>query len=203
MARPRQISDEQICAAMRSCVLEHGPSVSLDLVAKVLSVTPPALLKRFGTRQDLMIAALRPPDDSSWYQALTHGPDGRPLVTQLQEIILRTSAFTAQVMPCVIALRESGIPASAVYSKGSPPLLKGVRALTEWFERARSKGLVGDHELETAATALLGAITTRAFSAHINHRPWTPRAQGEYAIELSQLFTRALVPTASSRAATK
>lgn len=62
MARPRQISDEQILTTMCSCVLSHGPQVSLDLVAKELGVTGPALLKRFGTREELMLRALRPPE---------------------------------------------------------------------------------------------------------------------------------------------
>lgn len=195
MARPRQISDEQICKAMRSCVLEHGPAVALDLVAKELNVTSPALLKRFGSRRALMLAALRPTDDSPWYAALSLGPDTRPLALQLEEIIHRTTALMDQTMPCVIALRESGIPPSEVYPKGTPPpLLRGVRAISDWLQRARKLNLVGDHGLETAATALLGAISTRAFSAHLLKRPWSPRQQADYATELSQLFTRALAP---------
>ena len=63
MARPRLITDEQILQTMRASVLEHGPAVSLDLVAEKLKVTGPALLKRFGTRQALMIEALKPPEE--------------------------------------------------------------------------------------------------------------------------------------------
>ncbi len=196
MARPRQISDDQIRAAMRASVLEHGPAVSLDLVAKQLSVTSPALLKRFGSRRELMLAALRPPDDTPWYQALALGPDQRPLAEQLQGLITHTSEFIAQAMPCVVALRESGIPTSEIYPKGqTPPLLRGVRAITTWLEQARELGLVGDTGLETAATALLGAISTRVMSAHLLKRAWTARQQSEYAVELSLLFSRALAPT--------
>ena len=183
---------------MRASVLEHGPAVSLDLVAKQLSVTSPALLKRFGSRRELMLAALRPPDDTPWYEALEQGPDDRALADQLEELITRTLAFLAQVMPCVIALRESGIPPTEIYPKGqTPPMLKGLSALTLWFERAHSRGLIGDFGLETAATALLGAISTRAFSAHLLKRPWPARQQSEYAVELSLLFTRALAPSGS------
>jgi len=55
MARPRLITDEQILTTMRSCVLELGSHVSLDLVADKLGVTAPALLKRFGNRQELLL----------------------------------------------------------------------------------------------------------------------------------------------------
>ena len=61
MGRPRQITDEQILDTTRTCVLEHGAQVSLDVVAERLGVTAPALLKRFGCRQELMVNALRPP----------------------------------------------------------------------------------------------------------------------------------------------
>jgi AcrR family transcriptional regulator len=199
MARPRQVSDEQIRDAMRASVLEHGPAVSLDLVARQLSVTSPALLKRFGSRRQLMLAALRPPDDGPWYQQLASGPSARPLTGQLEEIINQTYALISQTMPCVIALRESGIPPSEIYAKGrTPPLIRGVRAITEWLERAHALGLVANQGLETAATALLGAISTRAMSAHLLKRPWSQRQQAEYAVELSQLFSRALAPASGS-----
>ena len=195
MARPRQVSDEQIQTAMRAAVLEHGPAVSLDLVAKQLSVTSPALLKRFGSRRELMIASLRPPDDQPWLNSLAQGPDDRSLVVQLEELIERTLLFMGNVMPCVAALRESGIPPSEIYAKGhTPPLLRGVKAMTTWLEGAKQRKLIGDFGLETAATALLGAISTRAFSAHLLKRPWSAREQSEYAAELSLLFSRALAP---------
>ena len=45
MARPRTITDEQILGTMRSSVLEHGPAVSLDLVAEKLGVTKPSVVR--------------------------------------------------------------------------------------------------------------------------------------------------------------
>ena len=66
MARPRLITDEQILTTMRSCVLEHGAQVSLDVVAQQLGVTSPALLKRFGSLEALMLEALRPPEDPAF-----------------------------------------------------------------------------------------------------------------------------------------
>ena len=79
MARPRTITDEQILGTMRASVLEHGPAVSLDFVAEKLGVTGPALLKRFGSRQKLMIEALKPPEVPTWvehHRALDHLLDG-------------------------------------------------------------------------------------------------------------------------------
>jgi AcrR family transcriptional regulator len=199
MARPRQVTDEQILQTMRECVLKHGPAVSLDLVADQLKVTPPALLKRFGSRRDLMIAALKPPEDTAWLLELAKGPDDRALQVQLEEMIGLLSSIFTEVIPCMIALRESGIPHSELFSNAQPPpQLRGLRALTKWLTQARDKGLVEGDALEAAATAIFGAITTRAFAAHLTQQPWSTRSQREYVGQLAFLFTRALSPTTRS-----
>jgi AcrR family transcriptional regulator len=195
MARPRQITDEQILSTMRSSVLQHGPAVSLDLVAEQLNVTSPALIKRFGTRQALMIAALKPPEDNAWMRKMAVGPDDRPLQVQLEEIISSYTEAFAEAMPCMFALRESGIPFSAVFPPTEvSPAVRVVRATTRWLGQLAERGLVRGEALETASTALVGAVSTRAVTAHLTRTPWSPRAQREYARQLSLLFTRALTP---------
>ena len=96
MGRPRQISDEQILTAMRSCVLARGPNVALEVVAKELAVSVPALLKRFGNRQKLMLAALRPPDEPEWIAEVARGPGEGPLERQLLEMFERIFAFMSR-----------------------------------------------------------------------------------------------------------
>jgi AcrR family transcriptional regulator len=195
MARPRQITDEQILATMRSSVLQHGPAVSLDLVAEQLNVTSPALIKRFGTRRALMIAALRPPDDNAFLKRMAQGPDDRPLQLQLEEVITSFSEVASEAMPCMFALRESGIPFSEVFpSDEEPPALRALRAMTKWLRLMSDRGLADGSTLETAATALVGAITTRAVTSHLTRTPWPAKAQREYARQLAQLFSRALAP---------
>lgn len=195
VARPRQISDEQILKTMRSSVLQHGPAVSLDLVAAQLNVTSPALIKRFGTRRALMIAALRPSDDNVFLRRVAQGPDDRPLQVQLEEVISSFSEVASDAMPCMFALRESGIPFEEVFpASAEPPQLRALRAMTRWLGQMSDRGLADGTALETAATALVGAITTRAVTSHLTRTPWSVRAQREYSRELAQLFTRALSP---------
>ncbi len=195
MARPRQITDEQILQTMRSSVLQHGPAVSLDVVAEQLQVTSPALIKRFGTRRALMIAALKPPEDTAWSRHLSKGPDDRPLVEQLEDVITSFSESFSEAMPCMFALRESGIPFSEVFPRNEiPPQVKSVQAVTRFLEQLAERGLCVDEALETAASALIGAIMNRAISAHFSQTVWSTRDQREYAQQLSKLFTRALSP---------
>ena len=196
MARPRQITDEQILATMRACVLQHGPAVSLDLVAEKLNVTSPALIKRFGTRRALMIAALKPSDDNAWTRILAKGPDARPLLAQLEEVVGAFLEAFHEAMPCMHALRESGIPMNEIFDRREdPPPVRAIRQLAKWLGDAHALGVVrddGDHE--TAATALVGAVSTRTFTAHLTQTPWSAREQREYGRQLAELFTRALSP---------
>lgn len=180
---------------MKASVLERGPAVSLDLVAERLGVSTPALLKRFGTRRELMIAALKPPERSAWLDFLARGPDARPLADQLEELLAKMIDFFAEAMPCLVALRESGIPWEAVYSPlRPPPAVEGVRVMTRWLEQAREEKLVATDACETVATAILGAVQARAFIAHPTNKPFTARAQATYLRELTQLSARALAP---------
>jgi AcrR family transcriptional regulator len=197
MARPRQISDEQILATMKASVLERGPSVSLEVVADRLGVTTPALLKRFGTRQELMLQALRPPEHPAWLDLVEQGPDERPFAVQLEEVLTAITSFFSEAMPCWHALRESGIPQHVLYAKNkAQPMQTGIKALSAWLERAHDQGLISSDAAETHATALLGSLQIRAVMAHFTQKPFTPRSQAAYLKELTQLFVRALSPKA-------
>jgi AcrR family transcriptional regulator len=195
VARPRLISDEQILATMRASVLEHGPHVSLDAVAGKLKVTGPALLKRFGSRRALLIRALRPPDNPELLSVLAREPDGRPLDEQLAAVLGGLWDFVSEVLPCIAALRESGIPHEEVFDKRRDSPGRFVKQLQRWLELARDRGLVEGDGLEAAATAMLGAVQTRIFTAHVAKEQLTARHRREYLKDLTQFFTRALTPT--------
>ena len=47
------------------------------------------------------------------------------------------------------------------------------------------------------ATAILGALQTRAFTSHVAKVHYSTRSNREYLDDLVQLFTRALAPSAS------
>lgn len=189
MGRPRQISDEQILSVMRRHVRAEGPNVPLHSVASELGVTVPALLKRFGTRQELMLAALKPPLPE-WLERVERGPDDRPLQVQLTELFGRMLSFFAEYVPCMVALRESGI-SPHLYTHHRQPLLT-LEALHHWLRKAKRRGLVDATELETCAQSILSALQGRSFLAHCTQRPFSEKAQRAYATELAQIFTRAL-----------
>jgi AcrR family transcriptional regulator len=193
MSRPRQVSDEQILAAMRKHVLAEGPSVPLDNVARSLKVSVPAVLKRFGSRQALMLAALRPEDDPAWVKSVQAGPDERPLQAQLLDMFTQISDFMELALPCLSALRESGIPPSQIFTNMDGPL-RGLKAIQRWLSLARKRGLVTAPEVDTAAFAIIGSLQTRAFFSHMMKMKFSERDRRQYIQELAQLFARSLNP---------
>jgi AcrR family transcriptional regulator len=195
MARPRQVSNQQILDATRSCVLEHGPQVPLDEVASCLGVTSPALLKRFGNRQNLLLQALRPPAVVPFQAELRHGPDpSRPLEAQLEALFTKWHDFLELVVPGVAVLRESGIPHAKVFADDQGPM-NLIRDLARWVQVAMDTGLAEAAAPETVATAILGAIQTRVFTAHVTKHAFSSRSNREYLKDLAQLFSKALAVT--------
>ena len=170
MGRPKQVSDAEILAAARTAFLRDGPSATTSTIAESLGVSPPALFKRFGSKEALMLAALAPPQLPDWVQAVQAGPDARPLREQLLEIATRGARFLENLVPCVAVLRASGVDREALfaqYEQGPPPML-ALRAITGWFERARDRGLVPpETDAFTTSHLFLGAIHLRAFFGHV------------------------------------
>lgn len=197
MARPRLISDEQILSATRSCVFEHGPHVSLDVIAEQLGVTGPALLRRFRNRQELFIQALTPDRNPEWMLAFDKGPDDRPLEVQLREHLARVWKFFEEVIPRITALRESGIEHKKIFDNDEGPA-RAVRSITGWFERAIEAGLVEADQAETLSYAFMGALQYRAFISYMVKAPNSARSNREFLDDVAQFFCRALKPAAAA-----
>lgn len=194
MARPRLISDEDIFDEVRRGVLAEGSRVSLEKVAERLGVTTPALFKRFGSRNALLIAALRP-TMPTFIANLAEGPDERPLTVQLAALFEHMGAWFNQAMPCMMALHDSGIPITEVYStmRESPPVM-AIRALSRWLSHAQERGLVCTHDPKATAMAMLGAIQTRTFLGRIMNKADRATDLARDAKRFAQLFIDGIKP---------
>jgi AcrR family transcriptional regulator len=200
MTRPRTVTDQAILNAARNCAVERGPAVSLDVIAGRVGLTSPALLKRFGSRQELMIAALRPSDPPAWVVDLANGPDDRPLDQQLRVLIDRVLDFLSSETPCMTALSESGFQVNDIFERGeAPPPLRSIWALSGWLQRAQQRGLIDAHvvdseDFEGVAMGLLGALHGRVFLSDFMGTSFWRRSRDEYVADLTRIYTRALAP---------
>jgi len=159
VARPQTVSDEQILEAALQCFLEHGPSVATEVIAQQLNVSPQALLKRFGSKHELMIAAVRPKSLASTIPQLHLGPDDRPLAEQLTELLNEVAVFFIAMARRMSVLKWSSIdPRELMSGYDEPPPLLDIRTLAEWLERAAARGLIRQADFRAIATMLLSAL---------------------------------------------
>ena len=165
MARPRQVSDEQIIEAARECFLEHGASVSTTVIADRLGISQPALFKRFGTKERLLLAAMKP-SPPAVVDTLDTGPDERPITVQLREIADQLREFGEQIVPRIDVLHEAGLARKALHAAGgeSPPV-RIHRALAGWLRTAQGQDRIAVADPEAVALAFVGAIQGRLFMA--------------------------------------
>ena len=170
MVRPRQISDEDILEVARDCFLELGPGVSTTVIADRLGVSQAALFKRFGTKNQLMISALTPPADPPMFQLMRRGPDPDvDLWDQLEAIGLAMASFFEQLVPCMMALKASGVDLKEMLKSHYeiPPPVAGQRALAGWFSRGVAQGRIHEGDPDALAMHFLGALNVRAFLSHM------------------------------------
>jgi AcrR family transcriptional regulator len=168
MPRPRQVSDERILDVARDCFVECGAGTPIALVAARLGVSQPALFKRFGTKEDLLLAALAPSAVPEWMPLVEQGPDERDLREQLREIARAMTEDFARAVPSISVLRSTGIsPAVAYRRRGVPPLVRAREALAGFITRAQSSGRARACDADALATMFIGALHVRIFLKHV------------------------------------
>ncbi len=164
MARPRQFTDEQILDVARDVFLREGAQVSTQKIADELGISQPALFKRFGNKETLLLRALLPQQIPAVINAIGEGPDPRPIPDQLVEIGTRTLALLRDLIPRIQVLKSAGIePVEHLGHRGEPPPLRHRRLTTEWLRKAHVAGRVSDHDFAAVAALLLGALHARIF----------------------------------------
>jgi len=199
MARPRSVSDEEVFSAVREAVLQLGPQVSLDVVAERIGVTAPALFRRFGSRNEILLQSLRPPERPPFLDLLDKGPDDRPIAKQLIEIFTEFGVFVVATLPCMSALRESGVPFSQIHgSFDEPPPVRILKALSAWLAKAAKRGLLHIADPTATATAMLGSIHMPVFLKHVT-KSETPHDPRGFAETLTNLFLEGLAPKAKRK----
>jgi AcrR family transcriptional regulator len=163
MARPRQVTDEEILRHAREVFLEVGPHAPTQAVADRCGLSQAALFKRFGTKRDLLVKALLPPEHMPFLGRLDAGPSDGPLAPQLQAIAIEILLFFREQVPCMATLQASGVDHLTLMKElDVPPPLRLQRAMAGYLERAGDR-LRPDLDRSDLATALLGTLHVRAF----------------------------------------
>lgn len=163
--RPQTVTDEQILKVARKVFLENGPQASVDLIAKELNLSQPALFKRFGTKRALMVKAMQAPKEIKWFEIIDKGPDDRPFPEQLKEVAEIISKFLKTIQPVMQFIQTTDIsPMELMADNEIPPPVKGILKLTAWLERCYEKGLIREVNFQQAAVGIMGTIQFNTFA---------------------------------------
>lgn len=155
--RPKLVSDEEVVQKAREIFIARGPQASTEAIAKALGISQAAIFKRFRTKKKLLLAVISPGEMPEWIGDLKKGPDDRPFMVQLKEILSSIQVFSKIVTPLINLIHYSGIsPREMLTSKKESPPIQAMRELTLWLQRSHKKGLIRKVDFSTAAMCILG-----------------------------------------------
>jgi AcrR family transcriptional regulator len=202
MGRPRQVLDEEILVAARACFIEQGAAVSTEVIAARLGVSGPALLKRFGSKRELLKAAFAVPETPGWLRVLEAGPDERPLPEQLHELARAIDAFFREIVPGLAVLREAGIgPEEWRGGRDKPPQpVRSHLALAGWMRRAQEQGRLRRADPEVMGSLFMAGIQHRYFLAHVSGQSVPEEETDPWLERMVDVFWRGVEPEAGPRA---
>jgi AcrR family transcriptional regulator len=168
LVRPRQFHDEDLLAAARACFIAHGPGVSTTLIAEQAGVSQATLFKRFGTKRDLLVAALTLRSDATLLTLLDQGPTDAPLPVQLEALASALVTQFDRMLPCVMTLWAAGLSPQEVLPAGvESPLVVARRQLVRFFAAAQQQGRLGGAPPASLALQFIGAAKELAFQRHL------------------------------------
>ena len=196
MGRPRLLSDDEILDGARECFMEGGLSVSTQIIAERLGISQPAIFKRFGTKEELVLASLAPPERIpvlDWIDGLCVSND---LEGQLSEVLGKIWESLQWIIPRMMVLQTSGIAPSTFLARyKTPPLINVLESIAGYFRRAQENGaLRADGDARTWAMSLLGAVQGRAMVRYVVQSNYGAENDADYLSGVAALLLRGMVP---------
>ena len=194
--RPKKISNENILSVVRQCLLEHGVSVSTQVIADRIGVSQATLFKRFSTKEALFLAAMSNHQPEKLLGLFRQPPNQQPMRQQLLAMSIQMLAFFNDVMPTFWILHSAGLEMPPMTHE-SPPV-KARIALTNWLKRAQEQGQVRSTiDAEAVAVGLIGAIQTRTLRTRIMNDT-LDNSDEEYLRAIVSVFCDGLEPATES-----
>ncbi len=198
MVRPRTITDQQILEVASKCFLEHGPSVSTDVIASELGVSSQALFKRFHSKKELIIAAMTPCGPAPWLELVERGPDERPLDEQLTEILSELAAFFTEIVRRMEVLQWSGVSMKDVMASfDEPPPVRDIRLLSGWLSRLHEKKMIRQLDFDATAMFILTAMHGPAMLTQFLGKPPTGHSFDEYVSQYVNMLLHGLLESSN------
>jgi AcrR family transcriptional regulator len=172
MGRPPRITRQQILEAARAAFADRGfASTTLADIAAPIGVTPAAILRHFSSKQDLFAAAMSErgiaiPEFLDEIAAADASADPRVVLRRFAEQFV---PFVAAVIRPAIAVqmhmaaRQTTVVVPFDTEDEETPPRRGLRVLSEYFQRAMNAGVVRRGDPRALALLFAGQLQSYVF----------------------------------------
>ncbi len=201
MPRTKTISDEQILAVARECFLARGFGASTLAIARRAGISEALIFRRFRTKEALFAKALGLGETPVWIDTLERKAGTGDAKRNLVEISLDIVEHFHNHLPRLMMIWSSRTRARIRRQLEEPPSLRGLKALTRYFEREMALGRMRAGDPEVVARALMGALLNHAFFKLIGVHARRPISARRYVTSLIDVLWDGLQPEAAARAA--
>ncbi len=201
--RPKKISDEEILTAVRHCIAEQGGRVSTQYIADQLGVSQAMLFKRFGSKSNLLQAAiLLPPTAQKATEMMARlkaGPNDEPVRVQLERLCLEMMRFFEDVLPSFASLHASGMCFDGPLPDDAPPILAR-QYLTQWVQTLQEQGRIRSTvHPESIALTLIGAMQHRPLRIHLIRDTKLTQTDEEYVASIVEVLWHGLTTSTTDQ----
>lgn len=169
----------------------------MEVIAEDLAVSSQAILKRFGSKQKLMLAAMAP-KDAEWIPVVEAGPDDRPIRQQLTNLLEELATFFVDVARQISVLQFSGVDPRDLMSRyDEAPPLRDIRILAAWLDRAAERGLIRPIDSKAMAMMMLTSMHGPAMLTDMLGKHPTGHSQSDYVNFVVDIVLQGLEPKAN------
>ena len=177
MARPRQIADVEILEATLNCMLSHEGNFSTRAVAEQIRISPQAVLKRMGSKRELLIRSFLYYAQKEVAKPFFGPLDQRPFRIQLREQGLKLTTYFHWIERFRALFISNGVAPSEVVSRfDTLPPLELLRQMDEFLESAREAGFIQARQLRQVSASFLGTL---GYQCHMRHMFPMPELWGD------------------------
>ncbi|MVN86364.1 TetR family transcriptional regulator [Deinococcus sp. HMF7620] len=183
MARPRQISDEQIVAAAQEVFLEQGFSATTAAIARRAGVSEGTLFNRFTSKEDLFAAAIGLTNYGQWRAALLEAAGQGEVRRNLERAALSMLHEAEQLVPRLMVVFSRGHDPShnPMLDRLDDPMRADAGVLAAYLQAEVRLGRLRPLDADIAALTMVGALT------HYIHQEQVMPPAGRAPIEAGRL----------------
>ena len=200
MARPKQIDDEALLDSLSATFLELGPGASTQELARRAGVSEGTLFKRFGSKSQLFIRALRLPPliEQPWFAHMFERVGRGSLEEHMLELTRGLLVFVGLVLPRLHTIQANGKlkpqEVARMMSQGanvSPAVL--ISTFQRFFALEIEAGRLRQTDPRALASFFVGAIIHNCH-LRLYFPDFDPRSETEFARWLVRSFLELAAP---------